>query len=180
MDERTIVDLFWQRSEDALTQCARRYGAYCLTVTYNILRSRPDAEECVNETWLRAWQSIPPARPRSLKTYLGRISRNLALDRYEKSRAQKRGGGEIDVALEELTLVAAPESASDEEIAHIISSFLCRESTEHADIFVKRYWYLMTVKEISRQYGYSVSKTASILFRMRRRLKSNLESEGLI
>ena len=178
--DQTVVNMFWQRSEEAITRCEALYGAYCQTIAYNILRSVQDAKECVNETWLKAWNAIPPARPRSLKTYLGRISRNLALDRYEKAHAKKRGGGEVDIALEELASLQAPETSEEGEIARIINGFLHQVPAEHGDMFVKRYWYLMTVKEIACQYDCSTSKVTSILFRMRRRLRLNLESEGLM
>ncbi|MDR3206926.1 MAG: hypothetical protein LBT60_01200 [Oscillospiraceae bacterium] len=93
MDDERIVELFWQRSEDALTACGGKFGAYCRRIADNILRDDGDAEECVNETWLKAWNTIPPARPARLKAFLGKITRNAALDRFEAARAQKRGGG---------------------------------------------------------------------------------------
>lgn len=180
MDDQEIVDLFWQRSEEALGACRQRYGKYCQAIAENILRSREDAGECVNETWLRAWEAIPPARPTRLKAYLGRICRNLALDRYAAGRAQKRGGGKVEIALEELAEIPMPERSAEGEITRLINSFLRLEPPESADIFIKRYWYLMGDKEIAAECGYSKSKVASILYRMRQRLKFRLESEGLM
>jgi RNA polymerase sigma-70 factor (ECF subfamily) len=181
MDDNAIIGLFWQRSEDALTAVAERFGAYCRKIADNILRNSDDADECVNETWLRAWNAIPPAKPTKLKAFLGKITRNIALDRYEAVHSQKRGGGEMEIALDELAEIPAPEISNDSrEITRIINDFLRSEPTENADIFVKRYWYLLSVKEISAEYGYSESKVTSLLFRMRERLKQKLESEGLL
>ena len=123
---------------------------------------------------------IPPAKPLRLKSFLAKIIRNLALDRYEAAHSQKRGGGSIEIALEELAEIPAPEKADDGELTKAINDFLRSEPSSNSDIFVKRYWYLQSVKEIAAEYGYSESKTASLLFRMRERLKQNLESEGFL
>jgi RNA polymerase sigma-70 factor (ECF subfamily) len=146
----------------------------------NILHNREDAEECVNETWLKAWNAIPPTRPTMLKTFLGKICRNLALDHYEAAHAQKRGKGVVEIALDELADISIPEQADDGEITRVINEFLHSEPKEHADIFVKRYWYLCSVKQIAAEYGYGENKVTSLLFRMRGRLKQKLESEGLM
>jgi len=180
MDDNAIVDLFWQRSEDALTECANRFGGYCRSIARSILYSDDDANECVNDTWLRAWNAIPPANPSRLKSFLGKIARNLALDRYEAAHAEKRGDGEIEIALEELAEIPAPEKADEGEITRVINAFLRSEPPEKADTFVKRYWHLHSVKDLAAEYGYSESKITSLLFRMRGRLKQNLESEGLM
>jgi len=179
LDDNEIIELFWQRSEDTLAECKRKFGGYCRMIANNILHNERDADECVNDTWMRMWNAIPPARPSRLKAFIGKITRNLALDRYEASRSQKRGGGAIEIALEELAEFPAPE-ADDEEITQIINRFLRSEPAENADIFVKRYWYLQSVKEIAAEYRYNENKVASLLFRMRGRLKLNLESEGLL
>lgn len=185
MDDERIVELFWRRSEDALTAVAEQFGAYCRKIADNILRNSGDADECVNETWLRAWNAIPPAKPTKIKAFLGKITRNIALDRYEAAHSQKRGGA-VEVALEELSEIhgadglPSPEISNDGEITRVINNFLRSEPAENADIFVKRYWYLVSVKEISAEYGCSESKLTSLLFRMRKRLKSKLESEELL
>lgn len=176
MDDSMIVDLFWQRSENALTVCAERYGAYCRKIAINVLHSVEDADECVNETWLKVWNAIPPAKPTLLRAFLGKITRNIAINRYNAARAQKRGGA---VALDELSDIPAPQ-ADDGEITHVINAFLRAEQERSADIFIKRYWYLQSVKDIAAEYGWSENKVASLLFRMRGRLKSKLESEGLL
>jgi RNA polymerase sigma-70 factor (ECF subfamily) len=171
--------MFWRRSEDALTVAAGRFGAYCRRIAENILRSREDADECVNETWLKAWNAIPPAKPSVLRAFLGKITRNIALDRYNASRSQRRGGGEVELALDELGEIPAPH-AGDSEITAAINGFLRDESPQNADIFVKRYWYVRSVKEIAAEYGFSENEVTSTLFRMRGRLRAKLESEGLM
>jgi RNA polymerase sigma-70 factor (ECF subfamily) len=179
MDDNEIIDLFWQRSEDALTECGSKFGGYCRTIAKNILDNDGDADECVNDTWLRAWNAIPPAKPSRLKAFLAKITRNLALDLYEKLSSQKRGGDSIEIALDELAEIAAPEADSN-EITKVINEFLRSEPAENSDIFVKRYWYLQSVREIAAEYAYNENKITSLLLRMRKRLKQNLESEGLI
>ena len=178
MDDSLIVDLFWQRSEDALTVCADRFGAYCRMIAVNVLHSGEDADECVNETWLRAWNAIPPAKPTLLRAFLGKITRNIAINQYNAAHAQKRGGA-VEIALDELADIPAPQ-ADDGDITRAINAFLRSEPERNADIFIKRYWYLQSVKDIAAEYGHSENKIASLLFRMRGRLKTKLESEGLM
>jgi RNA polymerase sigma-70 factor (ECF subfamily) len=179
MDDERIIELFWLRSEDALTECKIKFGGYCRTIAKNILGNAEDADECINDTWFRAWNAIPPTRPTRLKSFLGKVTRNLALDKYEASHTQKRGGGMIEIALEELADIPIPET-NDENITQVINGFLHSEPPESTDIFLMRYWYLHSIKEISFEYGYSESKITSLLFRMRKRLKEKLESEGLM
>ena len=180
MDDNDIIDLFWQRSEDALTECKVKFGGYCRTIANNIINNGGDADECVNDMLLRAWNAIPPEKPSMLKAFLAKITRNLALDRYEAAHSQKRGGVNMEVALEELADIPAPEEAGDSELTKAINAFLHSEPPENADIFVKRYWYLKNIKEIAVEYGYSENKLTSLLYRMRGRLKQKLESEGLM
>jgi RNA polymerase sigma-70 factor (ECF subfamily) len=146
----------------------------------NILHNDGDADECVNDTLLRAWNAIPPAKPLRLKAYLGKTARNLALDRYEAAHSQKRGGSNVEIALEELADIPVPEQTDDRELTQEINAFLHSEPTENADIFLKRYWYLHSIKDIAAEFGHSESKIVSLLFRMRGRLKQKLESEGLM
>jgi len=179
MDDNEIIDLFWQRSEDALTECKNKFGGYCRIIADNILNNIADADECVNDMLLRAWNAIPPEKPSRLKAFLAKIVRNLAFDRYEAAHSQKRGGN-MEIALEELADIPAPEEADDGELTQVINAFLHSEPPENADIFVKRYWYLQSVNQIAAEYGYKENKVASLLFRMRGRLKLKLESEGLM
>jgi RNA polymerase sigma-70 factor (ECF subfamily) len=180
MDDNAIITLFQRRSEDALTAAAERFGAYCRKIADNILHSGDDAEECVNETWLAAWNAIPPAEPARLGAFLGKITRNIALDRYAAAHAQKRGAGAAQVALDELAELQSPETSDEGEITRVINDFLREEPPEQADIFIKRYWYMADIRQIAAETGQSRSKIASLLFRMRGRLKQKLESEGLM
>jgi RNA polymerase sigma-70 factor (ECF subfamily) len=179
MDDSLIVDLFWQRSEDALTECAGRFGAYCRKIAVNILNSGEDADECVNETWLKAWNAIPPAKPTRLNAFLGKITRNIAINRYNAAHAQKRADT-VEVALDELADIPAPQVSEDGEITRVINAFLRAEPERNADIFIKRYWYVQSAKDIAAEYRDSENKIAALLFRMRGRLKSKLESEGFM
>jgi RNA polymerase sigma-70 factor (ECF subfamily) len=179
MDDIAIIDLFWSRSEDALAACEQKFGAYCRRIADNILHSTEDSDECINDTWLKAWNAIPPAKPSKLKAFLGRITRNLALDRYEAAHTQKRGGA-ATVALEELADIPVKETAGEGEITRVVNAFLHAEPQRNADIFIKRYWYLQSVRDIAAWYGCGETNIASLLFRMRGRLKSKLESEGLL
>ena len=180
MDDNEIIELFWHRSEVALTECQNKYGGYCKKIARNILSNDSDADECLNDTWFKTWNAIPPSRPSRLMAFLGRITRNLSLNRYESARSQKRGGGSMEIVLDELTDIPAPEKADEGEITKTIDAFLRSEPIENADIFLKRYWYLRSVKEISDEYGFNENKITSLLFRMRGRLKQRLEKEGLM
>lgn len=181
-DER-IIDLFFARSEDAIAETAVRYGSYCAKIAGSILKSDQDTEECVNDTWLRAWDSIPPNRPRSLKAYLARITRNLAIHRWEKERAEKRGGGEIPLVLSELA-ECVPDTASAEDgysqnaLTDLLDRFLNGLSQEKRVVFLRRYWYNASVAEIARDMRLSESKVKSVLHRLRSELKRLLEEEG--
>ena len=184
MEDEKIVDLYWDRREDAITQSQVKYGRYCHSIAYNILYSDEDSEECVSDTWLRAWGAIPPARPASLKAFLGKITRNLALDRYDAAKAKKRGGGETDTALDELAEVipdASSQASAIEEIelTEILNDFLATLSPEKRRIFMRRYWYMDPVKDIAEFYGVSESKVKTTLFRCREELKTVLTKEGI-
>lgn len=184
MEDKQIIDLFWQRSESAVTAAAEKYGAYCGKIAENILGSKEDAEECVNDTWLQAWQNIPPDRPERLPAYLGKITRNLSLNRVKYYAAKKRGSGQTELVLSELEgcLPAAnhvEQKMEERFLTEAIERYLRALPAEKRHIFICRYWYLMPVKEIAKTYGMSESKTASLLFRMRKELRLHLEKEGI-
>jgi RNA polymerase sigma-70 factor (ECF subfamily) len=160
MDDQSIVGSLWERTKDALTEYGLRFGAYCRKIANNILHNADDANECVNETWLKAWNAIPLAMPVRLGAFLGR--------------------GAVDAGLNELADIPVPEESDEGENARAINSFLRFEPPGNDDIFIKRYWYLADVNKISTEYGCSGSKISSLLFRMRRRLKAKLESDGLM
>ncbi len=185
MDDHDIVKLYWERSEAAITALADKYSKYCMRIANNILNDKQDAEECVNDTYLRTWNAIPPALPMNLLTFLGKITRNLALNRLEKYHAQKRNFGQSAIALSELEecipdMTATPENfAESETITQTINLFLTGLSEINRKIFMRRYWYMSGIDEIASDHGMSVSKVKSILFRTRKKLKKFLEKEGI-
>jgi len=179
-----IVELFFDRSELAISETSKKYGRYCHYIAYNILRNNEDAEECVNDTYLRAWNSIPPKRPNKLQTYLGKITRNLALNMLEKLTAQKRGKGQVPLVLDELAECIPDERSStdiveDMYIKELLDRFLDALPAETRKIFVRRYWYMSAVKEIAREYNLTESKVTVTLFRTRKKLKEYLEEKGI-
>lgn len=184
MDDNQIIDLYWARSETAIWETAKKYGNYCHHIAYNILYNREDSEECVNDTWLRTWEAIPPTRPERLSAFLGKITRNLALQRYEKYNAAKRAAGQVPLALHELEeCIPARENVEhvvdDLALTEILNDFLAGLSAETRRIFVRRYWHLHSVKEIAEEYRISESKVKVTLFRTRRKLRLLLEKEGI-
>lgn len=184
MDDSKIIELYNARSEDAIAETSKKYGRYCYSIAYNILHSNEDSEECVNDTYLRAWNVIPPQKPDPLSVFLGRITRNLSLDRWRRKTSEKRGGGEIPLALDELA--ECIPSLDDHEqaleklaLTEIIDRFLGSLPTEKRKIFVRRYWHLSPVKEIAADFGFSVSKVKMILMRTREELRKYLAKEGV-
>ena len=185
MQDNEIVDLYWARSEDAISQTNVKYGSYCRGIALHILRSREDSEECVSDTWLKTWESIPPQRPVRLGAYVGRITRNLSLNRLKAMRRQKRGGGEVIAALEELDeTLPSPFSVEEDvdarELAALLDRFLDELSSENRNIFLQRYWYFCSVGEIASACSVSQSKVKMSLLRSRNRLKKYLQGEGYI
>ena len=180
MEDRQIVQMYFDRNEDAISQTAVKYGKYCYTIAYNILHDFEDSEECVNDTYLKAWHTIPPQRPQELTAFLGKITRNLSINVYRRHTAEKRGSGEMELALDELEdCVASLGSTNDrvDEMAlvDILNSFLTSLSTQHRKIFMRRYWYVSSVKEIAYEYGITESKVKMALLRSRNKLKTVLE-----
>ena len=184
MEDMQIVDLYFARSEQAIRETSNKYGKYLFTIAYNILSNNRDSEEAVNDTYLGAWRSIPPHRPQRLSTYLGKITRRLSLEKWKYHHAQKRGRGEVPIALEELG-ECLPSGENPEhtmqmkELTRQINLFLKALPEEEQKVFVCRYWYLAPVKTISHQFGFSESKVKSMLSRTRGKLKLHLQKEGL-
>ena len=184
MDDTAIVDLYWQRSNEAISETDKKYGRYCHTIAYAICNDNEDAEECVNDTWFRAWNAMPTDRPKVLATFLGRITRNLAISLFRTKNRVKRGGGELPLALEELddcipSDLDVSRSYEIKEFQQAIGSFVSALSEDEQKVFVARYWYLTPVKEIAKRLSFSESKTKSILFRLRNALREYLKEEGL-
>lgn len=185
MKDSEIIDLYWARSEAAISATEEAYGGYCCAIAYHILRSRRDAEECVNDTFLRAWNAMPPHRPNRLSTFLGKITRNLAINRYRESRTEKRGRGQVELVLSELEDCVPAENTVDravEELAltEALNRFLRAQPERKRSIFILRYWYLYPVREIAARYGMRETGVASLLFRMRKELKAYLEKEEIL
>lgn len=184
MEDQAILALYLARDEGAITATDRAYGPYCRAIARNILPSHEDAEECVSDAYFAAWRSIPPQRPRRLAAYLGRLTRNLALNRFRSLGAEKRGGGQTALALSELgesvpasadTLRAVEEAA----LTAAIQSFLTVQPPLRRHIFLRRYWYLAPIRDIARECGRSESQVTSLLHRMRKQLRTHLEKEGI-
>lgn len=183
MEDSRIIALYWQRDESALAATRHRYGAYCREIAWQILHSREDAAECENDTYLRAWQRMPPDRPSRLGAYLGAITRHLALDRWRSRHTDKRGGGEVPLSLEELgecvgTARSVAEAAEGAALSALLSDFLRDLPPAVCDVFLRRYWYLDSVAQIAWRYGYSESKVKMMLKRTRDQLRARLEKEG--
>lgn len=184
MDDSHIIALYWERNEQAIRETERKYGRYCHKIALQILENIQDAEECVNDTYLRTWEAIPPQRPSRLGAFLGKITRNLALDRFKARHAAKREGGEFTVSIEELGECIPAASELDTEadacaIGEAINTFLRKESPTARKIFVCRYFYGDSLSDICRRLGISESKVKSSLFRTRSRLREHLEKEGI-
>jgi len=183
MDDQRIIDLYFARDQQAITASEEAYGAYCRTVSYNILRDENDAEECVNDTWLRSWEAIPPQRPKFLRAFFAKITRNLSLNRLEYHRAKKRGEGELPLLLSELS-ECVPDSTTMEQamdehlLIEALETFLRAQKPLVRHIFLRRYWFFCTVPAISRDLSVSESRVKATLFRTRKALKGYLEKEG--
>ena len=185
MDDKQILDLYFARKEQAIAETAKKYGKYCFSIARNILGNIPDAEETVNDTYIGAWNSIPPHRPAMLSTYLGKITRRLALKRWTANRTQKRGGGEITLALEELAGCIPSDFDVESrmemaELTQILNKFVRNLSKAEHDVFLCRYWYLDSIEAIARRFEFSQSKVKSMLSRTRKKLCAHLQKEGYL
>ena len=185
MDDERIVGMFWQRDEAAIAETKKKYGKYCFSIADRILNDREDAMECVNDAYLGAWNSIPPHKPEVLSTFLGKITRRIALKMYRARSAQKRGGGEACVSFDELEECIPSGQAIDErleeaELVKIIDSFLEGLTTTERRVFLRRYWFFDSVSDISKRYGFGSSKVKMILKRTRDKLRVRLKDEGIL
>lgn len=183
MKDDAIIDLYFKRDEYAIVESDTKYGGYCRAIAGNILWSREDTEECVNDTWLRAWNAMPPTRPNVLKLFFAKITRNISFDRYKKINAQKRGGGEVDIALSELEECISGKSDVEDEVAAkeleaSINRFLDGISEKERNVFLRRYFYVEKVSSIAQRYSLSQSTVSVILSRTREKLKKHLSQEG--
>lgn len=183
MDDASIVQLFWDRSEKALKEVAAKYGRFCHKIALNILGISEDAEECVNDTYLSAWNSMPPKRPQVLPPYLGRITKNHALNLYNKKHAEKRGGGNLALVFDELDEVLSGSETADselfrKELLSLINGFLSDLPKDKRQIFICRYWYADSVKDIAERMHMTENNVSVSLNRMRSGLRKKLEEGG--
>ena len=183
MEDKQIVSLYWARDPQAIDRSQEKYGPYCLSIARNILRQEQDAEESVNDTWLGAWNAMPPHRPAVLRLFLGKLTRRLSLQRLRRQGRLKRGGGEAALALEELGDCVplggdAQQALEGRELTRLLNRFLSGLPAAQRQVFLARYWYGAAVKDIARQFGYSESKVKSMLYRTREKLRLTLEKEG--
>ena len=184
MEDHQIIALYCQRQTNALAETQKKYGRYLLSIANHILPRYEDSEECVNDTYLAAWNSIPPQKPGVLSTYLGKITRRLALKRHRRNTAQKRGGTEADLSLEELEdCIPAGQSIEDRldsrTLTHLLDDFLATLPQDRRQVFVCRYWYLDSTAEIAKRFGFSENKVSSMLHRTRGKLEKYLIREGI-
>ena len=183
MEDTNIVDLFLERNESAISETKAKYGSQLQRIANSILKNRLSAEECENDTYLEAWNRIPPNEPRTyLFAFLGKITRHLAIDECRKNTSQKRYALYCELTQEMEQCIPSKNNVEEafaaDELALSINAFLATCSEDQRNIFVRRYWYFDTVAEISKKYGYSQSKVKTALFRMREGLKQHLEKEG--
>lgn len=184
MSDQAIIDLYWKRDQNAISETEKAYGNYCHTIAFNILTNREDAAECVNDTWFKAWQAIPPARPRYFSAWLAKITRNLSLQRLQSRNAQKRGGGQAEIVIHELDDVIAnsnpAENTEARELAAVISEYLLSLSQEKRLLFIGRYFYFHSIRELSRHVGLRENNINTLLYRIRQELKKYLQERGYL
>ncbi|MBQ9778713.1 MAG: sigma-70 family RNA polymerase sigma factor [Clostridia bacterium] len=181
MEDERIVALYWERNEAAIRESETKYGGYCYTVAYHVLHSHEDADECVNDTWNSAWHAIPPERPTRLRAFLARITRNIAIDRYRRDSAQKRSA-EVESAIDEYwECVPNGDAPIGDEVAlrEAINGFLASLDARTRVIFMRRYWYSMSVKDIAQGMRLSQDHVSVILHRTRSKFRDYLTKEGI-
>lgn len=185
MEDSKIVELYLQRDENAIKETKIKYEKYCSYIANNILNSTLDTEECVNDTYLATWNSIPPNEPKSLRAYVGKIVRNIALNRYNANKAKKRNDS-IEVVLDELNEVIGDSESDGRNLTdeltlkYALNAFVGSLNQETREIFVRRYWYLSSIKEIASDYGLKESKVKVTLLRTRELLREFLRKEGIV
>lgn len=183
MEDHQIIDLYWQRDPDAIKETAGKYGAYCFAIAENILCSPEDSEECVNDTWLNAWNAIPPQKPLHLRMFLAKITRNLSLNRFRSRSAEKRGGGQMALVLDELSecLPGKADVQSEyeaKELGQCIRLFVRSLPERDGNVFLRRYFFTEDISEIAKRYRLTGNNVMVILSRVRKKLKTHLIEEG--
>lgn len=182
MQDAAIIRLYFARDERAISETAQKYGSYCAAIANNILTDRLDAEECVNDTWLRTWNAIPPQRPRQFSAFLGKITRNLSLSRYRARTAEKRGGGQTPLVLDELAELVSDTDTVEQQLAYrelvaALNAFLGKLPGEKRALFLRRYWYFDPICDIAARFGMTENNVCVTLSRLRQQLRRTL-TEG--
>ena len=185
MEDQQIIEMYLARNEDAVAQTERKYLNYCRSIAGHILQTPDDADEALNDTWLAAWNCIPPHIPGCLKTFLGRLTRNISLKRVRSDKAMKRGAAEVRVIFEEVadrlqSDQDVEQQVTEQELADSINRFLESISDTERNVFVRRYWYMQSITEIAEYHGFSESKVKSMLFRIRKKLYAKLKKENYL
>lgn len=185
MNDSQIVNMYWERNEKAVEETQKKYGSFCYSVAYSILCNEEDAKESVNDTYLDAWNSIPPHKPSVLSAFLGKITRRISIDKWRNKNAARRGSGQITDTLDELAECIPDSNGVEKQLEEkalneTINSFIKSLPKKEQKIFICRYWYLDSIKSISEQFGFSQSKVTSMLFRIREKLRKILMEEGFI
>ncbi len=184
MDDNQIIELYWKRDQSAICETQHKYGKLCRYVAYNILHNNEDVKECENDTYNKAWEMIPPQRPSILSAFLSKIARNLAIDKYRSKTAKKRGNGQYDIVIDELyecipVLDNMEHIIEDIVIKDSLNQFLEKLPVKTRKIFMRRYWYMSSIKEIATDFSMSESNIKMTLLRTRKELKTFLEKEGI-
>ncbi len=185
MEDKEIVRLYWERNELAIKETSMKYGRYLYTIAYNILHDKEDADESVNDAYYKTWECIPPHFPEVLATFVGKITRRISLNKWHYKTRKKRGDGQVSLALEELeecisAVDDVEKSLEHKELLQLINTFLGNLSETERDLFVCRYWFFASIQELCEKFSFSESKTKSMLFRTREKLKICLEKEGYL
>jgi len=185
LEDDRIIALYWERNTNAIAETNNKYGAYCFSIANNILHSREDSEECVNDTWYKAWNAIPPQRPARFQMFLAKITRNLAVDRFRLSTAEKRGGGEMPLILDELSecIAGGTDVASayeGKELGRCVNQFVKALPAREGNVFLRRYFFAETAAKIGKRYGLTENNVTVILSRVRKKLRLHLQKEGFI
>jgi len=183
LDDSEIVEMLFDRNENAIAAMENKYGSYCASIANNILRNREDSEECVNDTYMKAWESVPPQKPKILSAFLAKITRNIAIDRYRRDRSQKRGGDDMGLIFEELEDCVSDGSnieaaAERHEIIAAVNRFLGKLSTKNRIMFVSRYCYCESVHDIAARFGTKENNVSVSLNRTRAQLREYMKKEG--
>ncbi len=185
MDDKAIVDLYWKRSEHAITETEAKYGRFCYSIAFNVLANNEDAEECVSDTYIAAWDAIPPHRPAFLMSFLGKLARRISINRYHEITAYKRGGGQVKLALDELAECISEGPGVEEiiisrESFSALNRFLAALPETERTVFVRRYFLLDPMGDIARSFHFSEAKVTSMLHRTRMKLRKALNEEGYL